>query len=478
MKKLLVFLIALVLVEYSYPQEIIPALRQKASALVLNPGATIVQDADYLLCTTSTSCTDPYISPTTSGSVWLLFAYTTAASAYVSGLTGGSATCTFPSNSHITEAISGGGSLSWGYCTGGASGTTSITMNWSAAPNANPYIEFLEVLPPSGYAFASAIAGNSYTPSCTTCTGPALSTTSTATIINALDWQNNPTSFGNPWGSGYQFGYTGWLGIATNAPNGNATTFTEGSAGFAIFSTIALQWNAAYTTNTPLFNITQVSGHDDTNGNVTIPSCSAGVCTMHIQSTSSGHLLFLWLWNETTNAFISSITDSGSESWVVPAGCKKSALSNGTPYTVSCAYVLSSASGVTTLTLNEAVASGTPGFAMYEVSRTGGSFVFDASAAGTVTNGTQYQVTTPALTITGTNDLAFQTLAEQGGPVAGCASANAPYLGYLSTTYPSSILDANADAVVGQGYTGTVPACVWINPQTTETSIYSTVAFK
>ena len=78
-----------------------------------------------------------------------------------------------------------------------------------------------------------------------------------------------------------------------------------------------------------------------------VPTCSDSQhCNITVTSTGSGNLLVLEITTE-SNVTVSSL--SGGGSWVVPSNCQ--ALDNGWPLMIQCAYVLSSTSGATTISV-------------------------------------------------------------------------------------------------------------------------------
>lgn len=104
---------------------------------------------------------------------------------------------------------------------------------------------------------------------------------------------------------------------------------------------------------------------------------------------------------------------SGGGTWVVPTSCQQLLTQSSTNYQLSCAFVLSSTSGTSSLSITmESNAS--PGVAYWEVSRTGGSFVLDQTTKGTLAASFTPQIGSLP-TLSGTNDVIFHALMAPGG---------------------------------------------------------------
>ena len=135
--------------------------------------------------------------------------------------------------------------------------------------------------------------------------------------------------------------------------------------------------------------------------------CAGGStsCSVTVTSTGAGHLGYIFSqYSNATALTITSVTGGGG-TWVIPASCNAvDSNSNGT----ACAYVLSTASGATTLTVNFSGASAN-GIAVsfYEESFTGGSVVLDSCGTISRASSSTSQLGV-ALTISGTNDVIFQ----------------------------------------------------------------------
>ncbi len=134
----------------------------------------------------------------------------------------------------------------------------------------------------------------------------------------------------------------------------------------------------------------------------------SAACALTITSTTAGNLLIaIAAANGGNNYSYSSITGEGG--WTVcPAGVVNVVNDDMTQvYSADCAYKLSAAGGVTSLTWNWA--GGTPNgtvFELIEVSRSSGSWTYDTGNTATPTTCTT--CAGPTLTLTGSNDYIVQ----------------------------------------------------------------------
>lgn len=174
------------------------------------------------------------------------------------------------------------------------------------------------------------------------------------------------------------------------------------------------------------------------------PTSCTPTCNLTVTSTGSGHLLVIQATNQNGGArYLSSVTGGGT--WVVPAGCEGVNASAGA---VSCAYVLSSSPGTTTFAVTTTTNDGYE-FVTYEVSYTPGPISFDTSNATA-----QSASTNPpgqALTLAGTSELIFQTIAL---PANGPSGISAPYTNYLNWFNGGFATSFNTSS-------GTAPTWTW-----------------
>lgn len=178
----------------------------------------------------------------------------------------------------------------------------------------------------------------------------------------------------------------------------------------APFQTVRIPGPGGTPTSTPSNTFTLVQQQNVDNATCT----SAPTCVFTVTSTGTGHLLVITATQFSGAAnYISSV--SGGGTWVVPTGANYQ-MANACCGAVSSAYVLSSTSGTTSITVTW---NGT--FAALldfrEFSFTGGSTSLDTGAtlydsvAGTSQPG-------PALTLSGSSDAIMQSSVCESGPNA------------------------------------------------------------
>jgi len=146
---------------------------------------------------------------------------------------------------------------------------------------------------------------------------------------------------------------------------------------------------------------------------------SSATCNVTVASTGTGHLILIGM--SISNAdFITSV--SGAGTYTVPGGCEGA---DSTTSSTSCAYNLSSTSGVTTITVTRtSTTTGTWRCEVLELSSTATPFVLDVVGNRDQSTNT----TTPAgvtLTLSGSNDVILQTAQSSTGQTS--ISINAPY---------------------------------------------------
>jgi hypothetical protein len=446
--------------------------------LTLNPGWTWLQDSvplhisggtvqDICVATAST-CTFPVIS-TTAGSVWVALVGTSNNVTITA--TSGWTLC--PSSAcHNFDALG----FNWdiAYSTSGSSGTTSITVNLSGAAGPTTgdlfYINFIELLPPAGFTGAYDTGGIVHSASCTTCSGVALTLTGTDAVIQATTGGDHTSfsQFSSPYFTEYISNAGNVTGVALNTTSGTAPTIVAQPSGPMDGAAIAFKSTAGtFTPPTPVFSLVNLAS--TVNDSEVWLNCSP-TCSLTIPSTGTGHLLFVQVSDESgTN--LSAITGGGT--WVIPSGSNTCA-KNNSGITTSCAYVLSSSSGATTLNMTMTGSSGNIGVMYYEVARTSGSFVLDAQNSTSITTVASPQ-SGQGLTLTGTNDVIFQEIAS--------ADANVPL---AQSLYPQPLLKtsqaqvfANNNASTGvllNSTNGAAPS--YLTFATGDPAVVSAVAFK
>lgn len=432
--------------------------------LTLNPGWTYLQDFGFVCSSGSTSCTYPTVLPTTLGSVWIIEVQTV--NSVTLATTGGWTLC--PSSE--CHAHDGNWGIDSAYKIGGSSGTTSISATVSGSPGGTSwYLTFAELMPPVGYtpSFDTGGANANSSANCTTCSGVALTTTGTDAIIQLSNIDNDfPLTEWNLWSGNYFTDING-SGLYLNAPAGSiaAPTFSQTPTGHAAVSALAFKSTAgSFATAAPFYNMVAISPVPYTSD----VTCNS-TCTLTLNATTgAGHLLFFQVANEQSAAYVSSI--SGGGTWVIPTGCQITGTA-GAVGSLSCAYVLSSTSGTTSLsvTMNK---NATVGMVMYEVSRASGSFVLDTLGSTTQPAGLTFSGQT--LSISGNLDVLFQGNYLQGAAL-NCTLY--PYYMYGSNLgYGNEFLYTNSDSMaLLNTYTDVTQLCN--NPQDTAVLVHG-VAFK
>jgi len=451
--------------------------------VVLSPGWTFIQDS-YTDCGAVSSCSVPTcatgaycMSPTTSGTVWvaaIVVGDNGSTHPTISSVTGGGGSWNLCAASACHTFVSGQMGSDAAYNFTGTAGTTTITVNLSATATSYFHIIFVELLPPSGYsASLDGVAVNNSS-SCHICTAASPTVTQTDAIVQIPQFSCCYSDF-NGWSSPYITDYNS-IGICLNCSSGAAPTYTmatdveHGSGpGPQVFTALAFKSTAGTFTTPAPFSLVQYAMP----GNSSTISCSP-TCNLTVPSTGSSHLLFLVEIDQSgVNNYMTGVTGGGT--WVVPSACRSGrATANGE---ISCAYVLSSTSGATTLqvTMNS---NSTSLFAYWEISRSVGSFVLDAGSATVNTAIASGVIPGVALTLSGTNDVIFQMSAMEGG-VQGCTlypyNFNAPgnFSGKLIAGpdyYAAALMNLNT-------VNGTAPT--WAYPQEpTATTAVAGFAFK
>ena len=349
----------------------------------------------------SSSCTIgvSLMFPTTAGSVWLVRTHT-GNNVQIASVTGGGGTWTHcPScavfNSTLNQSIDASYNLS------GGAGTTAVTVTLAAPASGFFQVNFIELLPPSGSTASFDAAAATSSNSCSTCTGAGLSLSGTDAVFQTQ--AGNGVSGWNGWSSPYITDGRG-NGIGLNVTSGAAPTVKMNSSIGGLFMAIAFKSSAGSFTP-PAQQFSAV--------NFTSPAAGANCtpsCTLTIPFTGSGHLLYLEV-GDINNAHIVSI--SGGGTWVIPGGSNSCAIVLSPNQALSCGYILSSTAGATSLNLTMS-GSGAIAYAVWEIATTSGSFALDTQGS-TQNPATGFNPRGQALTLTGTNDVIFQSIFAPGG---------------------------------------------------------------
>ena len=427
----------------------------------LNPGWTYVQAMAPGISCASTTCALTQFTPTVAGSVWIVIT-TNASNISPSSITLGGGTwvhCTacqgYTSGLFATDIY---------YNLGGTTGTSTIDVNYATAPSTPSLAEFIEISPPSGYTASYDTGGYNASATCTTtCTGATLTLSGNDAIIMPTDYLTN----WNGWnfitgGTGYSW-FADWTGdgLCLNCTLGTApsASVTTSPVGGWVGAEIAFKSTAGtFSTPAPVFNfanITSPNGAAEYN-------CSP-TCSITIPSTTAGNLLYVEASTEVYGDYISSI--SGGGTWVIPTGCQEQITTPST-LNVSCAYVLSATGSTTSVSITLDGSSSATGLAVFEVHRTSGTWALDTD--GATANTASFTPTLQALTLSGTNDVIFQAMGDQGG-IESCQ-----FLPWYTFNQPLTT-NTSIFALLNTAGTPSTPVCY--NPQDSATVVHG-VAFK
>lgn len=435
-------------------------------------GWTWVQDSALIFCagTNKTGCnvTAGLITPTVAGSVWVL-QIQTPNNVTITSVTGGGGTWVHCPNCHVDNPAQYN-TDAWYNLSGNAGTSTGISFTLSGSSGAFLGANFIEVLPPPGSTASYDDSVSGTVPACTTCTAPNMNNITGTDVIIRNDGGGQPLQW-NSWSAPYMTDANGFaIGLNVTTNTGPTVTYTKSINP----EYMAIAFKSSLGTFTP-------PSHQYSVVNFTTTGQNCSTCVLTIPSTGAGHLLFIEAGDE-FNTHITSVTGGGT--WVVPVGSNSCQI--GHTITVSggsisaaasCAYALSSTPGVTSITVQMSGSAFTD-FAIWEISTTGGgTFSFDTQGSHVdTTNG--FNIPGQALTLTGTNDVIFQLLWENGGS-GGPNYYAQPTIPFNSTTNvgPFNYFVFNEAASVVLLDSGPTPLTpTWLNPQP-NTVFASGVAF-
>jgi len=161
-----------------------------------------------------------------------------------------------------------------------------------------------------------------------------------------------------------------------------------------------------------------------------------------VPATGLGNLLFIQLTDTSGSAaYVSAV--SGGGTWVVPtAGSSTCQFVDNSAGSVGCAYVLSSTSGTTTITITPTITTDYYSVEYWEESWTGGGSA-SLDIAGSVSHNSAL-TSIPGVTLSlGGNDVCFQDIVLNGGtPVLSISSpynTNAVYQGFYGYANAANI---------------------------------------
>lgn len=364
---------------------------------MISPGWTMLQDTFYNPgCNVNTNSCTMRVLPTTKGSVWAIQIVTgnnvtiTAANGW-----------TLCSNCHQYTGASGAQNMDAAYRIGTAAGTTSVTVTLSANATGFWGFAFVEFMPPAGSSASLDTSGSVTQTSCTVCTAVPLTLSATDAVVEfQIEQRDNGNEGWNSWSAPF---FTDVVnnGIYLNAPPGSmaAPKLTQSPSGTLGFSALAFKSTAGtFNVPPPRFSIRHF-----VYGSYGGMSCTPN-CRLTVPSTAPGSLLFVHVGALSTGV-LSSV--SGGGAWALPSGAHTCQLIYSA-HASSCAYVLSSTAGTTSLTMTMS-ASGSYGIAYYELTRTpgSGSFALDTQGAKSVAS-SNYHNYGPTLALSGGDDVIFQ----------------------------------------------------------------------
>ncbi len=407
--------------------------------------------------------------PTVAGSGWIIMINTQTNITITSVCTwlncnGTSAGWTPCPSCHIYSSAVGHNLDAWYNVSNTPAGSTDFTVTFSGSSGSILDVELIEFLPPPGSTAVFDTAGTSAATPCSgsTCTGVALTLSGTDFVYQSMHGAN-PTGW-NAWSSPYITDYSG-DGIGLNITSGAAPTVTIGGTQ-AMFMALAFKSTAgSFTPPAKQYSVVNFA-NSGVNGLACNPSC-----TLSIPATGSGHLLYLESGAD-NGGYISSV--SGGGTWMVPSACQVNLVGSGNDaghnFKLSCAYVLSSTSGVTSLNI---AGGGNMYFAAWEIASTSGTFQLDGNPL-TATRSPTYVIQGITLPTTGANDVAFQSVFCPGG-VSSVTFYPQPRVGLPGAGgqfFPAQAADG---VLLNTG--PTVPTAVWPSANNKSTSVAG-IAFK
>lgn len=446
-------------------------------------GWTWIQDSPLIFCTShapASSCSPGLgnIVPTVAGSVWILQVQTgncapscSPTNVTITSVTGGGGTWTACPNCHVQNP-SGFNADAWYNLSGSAGFAGSgMTITLSGSSGSVFSVNFVELLPPPGTTASFDVAGTAAPSNCMTCNGPTLALTGTDAV-----WMNPGGSGSLSWNasgpSPYFTDYNGGT-VGLNIPSGT-TTPTKAFKNSSNPEFVAIAFKSSSGNFTPptnqysLVNVTAMQSQ----------TCGTGGCTVTLSAatTGSGHLLYLESGDE-AGTHITSV--SGGGSWVVPSACALSQVVQSQNNSASCAYNLSVASGISSLTVTMSGGAATS-FAVYEVSTSVGVFVLDAIGSTLNTPNalcSGYCYPGQPLTLSGNNDVIFQMSWDVGGSL-GPNYYSRPQIPANGTVGPFNYFLVNEAAVVVLLDSGpSPPTLTWINAVPNQNTFSTGVAF-
>jgi hypothetical protein len=434
------------------------------SQSTVNPGSsgwTFYQDSIATFCAANSSSCNITINggeglrtaPTTD--VWIVTSNTTN-NVTITNVSGGGGTWVHCPNCF---QFAGHGTDAWYNLTGAPSFAGNITVTLSGAASNAGWANFIELVPPPGTTPSFDTSGHTSSASCSTCNAVQLTTTGTDAIFQQMNIAD-PNAW-NAWNAPYITSYAA-DGFNLNSTTGlQATpTVTTTSTGAAQFMALAFKSSAGtFTPTSSQFSVKNFVAPQGVNCN---PNCS-----VTIPATTAGDLLYVQSGN--LGSHITSVTGGGS--WIVDPNCQVSMNQAGND-NLSCSYLLSVAANTTTLNISMSGSAATY-FAIWEIANASGT-AFSLDAIGKTTNSASLAPPGQVLSITGTNDVIFQSVFAPGGtsswtlmPMPRIIVGGAGGMFYLNQAANAVILNS-----------GPAPSIPNWNDQQNLASIVTGVAFK
>lgn len=392
------------------------------SNLTLTPGWIMLQDwgVDCAASACSTTAASVYLPhPLTANSVRVMAVYCTGGQS-----TNVSITSATINNVPLTlcgsscNAYNSGDdevNIAYGFGTGGT-GTPPMAVAMSGTCT-DIYMDFMELILP-GYAGAYDTAGVATSASCTTCTGPSLTTTETDAVYCAIDYSGSVTgqkwnSFGSPYITLTNSNNGLYINTSVGAQSAVTTTL---ASGYFAEACIAFKSNAGVFTvgTSPVMSLVNYA-----TGPSQGPTTCSNTCSLTVPSTTSGNAgILVWGTNVSGYGHLSSATVGGS-SLTVPAAASTSCVVLGVTSStetenLGCAYITSLPASATSVSMTFSASAANAYFGWFELNRTSGSWFSDNQCSATDTASTN-PVSCSLSPLSGSNDALIYCAAGFGG---------------------------------------------------------------
>lgn len=428
---------------------------------------TYVQESVITYCANNTSSCGSFAGtmiPTLGNSVWIFGISTT--NDVTATVSGGGATWTECAT--CTTFLSGFRRNRVFYALGGTAGSTNFTITLSGSSGSSFAVTFIEVLPPAGSVASFDSGGATSSSTCTgTCTGVGFTGLAGGDVVVQFMNRIAPADY-KSWPSPY-LSLPNGDGLHLNAAAGTETAPVVNVNGTgAVFSAIAFKSSIGDFVPAALGPISLVQFVDpDPASGVTGLNCAPS-CTLTVAATGTSHLLYLEAADIATT-FISSV--SGGGTWVVPASCRING-GQATANALSCAYVLASTPGATSINITMTGSANTQ-FAFFELATSVGQFAFETS--GTATNAATLNPSGVTLSLNPNTTYAlFQSIFVFGGT---SSLSYYPYLRACRSGCGPGFWNGEAASDAFLNATNTTPVPRYSNQQNNST-VVSGVAFK